>query len=297
LKYGFFVCYVIYAMARPLRIEYPGAVYHITTRGNAQNNIFRDDQDRENFLDILNETVKRHNWLCHAYCLMNNHYHLLIETPEANLSLGMRQINGVYTQRYNKRHKQVGHVFQGRYKAILVDKENYLLELCRYVVLNPVRAGLVELPEHWQWGSYLPTAGFTEVPEFLTVDWILGMFGTNRQDAQRHYREFVRVGLSKKSPWDNLDGQVLLGSKNFVEQLKDLLQEKEGIKEIPRHQRFASRPTLEEIFAACLTKYIRNERIYEAHVKHGYSLMEISDFLGIHYSTISKIVRKMVPKS
>ncbi|MGB4563987.1 MAG: transposase [Dethiobacteria bacterium] len=94
-------------MARPLRIEYPGAVYHITTRGNAQNNIFRDDQDRENFLDILNETVKRHNWLCHAYCLMNNHYHLLIETPEANLSLGMRQINGVYTQRYNKRHKQV----------------------------------------------------------------------------------------------------------------------------------------------------------------------------------------------
>jgi len=170
-------------MIRPLRIEYPGAVYHITTRGNARNDIFGDNGDRENFFDILSDTVKRYNWLCHAYCLMDTHYHILIETPEANLSLGMRQLNGVYTQRYNKKHKQVGHIFQGRYKAILVDKENYLLELCRYVVLNPVRAGLVKLPEHWQWGSYQPTAGLSKVPEFLTVDWILGLFGTNRQDA------------------------------------------------------------------------------------------------------------------
>jgi len=154
-------------MARPLRIEYPGAVYHITTRGNARNDIFRDDRDRHNFLDILTETVRRYHWLCHAYCLMCNHYHLLIETPEANLSAGMRQLNGIYTQRYNLRHQTVGHVFQGRYKAVLVEKENYLLELCRYIVLNPVRAGLVELPEYWQWGSYQPTAGINKVPELL----------------------------------------------------------------------------------------------------------------------------------
>ena len=130
-------------MARALRIEYPDAVYHITSRGNARNEIFADDQDRDNFLTVLGVVVKRYNWLCHAYCLMDNHYHLMIETPDANLSRGMRQLNGVYTQKYNWRHSKTGHIFQGRYKSILVEKENYLLELCRYVVLNPVRANMV----------------------------------------------------------------------------------------------------------------------------------------------------------
>ena len=140
-------------MARPIRIEYPGAVYHVTSRGNAGNKIFSDDQDREIFLPILAAVVKRYNWLCHAYCLMDTHYHLMIETPDANLSIGMRQLNGIYTQKYNRRHETPGHIFQGRYKAILVQKENYLLELCRYVVLNPVRAGVVQKPESEDVGS------------------------------------------------------------------------------------------------------------------------------------------------
>jgi REP element-mobilizing transposase RayT len=148
-------------MARPLRIEYSGAVYHITSRGNAREKIYIDDQDRENFLGVLGEVVRKYNWLCHAYCLMDNHYHLLVETPDANLSIGMRQLNGVYTQLYNRRHRRTGHIFQGRYKAILVDKDNYLLELSRYVVLNPVRARLAKLPEHWKWSSYGATAGVT----------------------------------------------------------------------------------------------------------------------------------------
>ncbi len=118
-------------MARPLRIEYPGAVYHITSRGNALSRIYSDDVDRKRFLAVLSSVVKRYSWLCHAYCLMGNHYHLLIETPDADLSLGMRQLNGVYTQFYNLRHKHPGHIFQGRFKAIIVDKENYLFELCR----------------------------------------------------------------------------------------------------------------------------------------------------------------------
>src|SRR3989339_1664941 len=131
-------------MTRPLRIEYPGAVYHVTSRGNEKKAVFKDDQDRESFLNTLYRVNKRYNWLCHAYCLMTNHYHLLIETPNANLSTGMRQLNGVYTQALNRRRNRVGHVFQGRYKAVLVQKDNHLLELCRYIVLNPVRAGLVD---------------------------------------------------------------------------------------------------------------------------------------------------------
>jgi REP-associated tyrosine transposase len=126
-------------MARPLRLEFPGAIYHLTGRGNARQKIFFADPDRELFLDTFGGVVSRYGWICHAYCLMANHYHLLVETPKANLSLGMRQLNGVYTQAFNRRHKRVGHLFQGRFKAILVEKESYLLELCRYIVLNPVR--------------------------------------------------------------------------------------------------------------------------------------------------------------
>ncbi len=131
-------------MARPLRIESPGAVYHLTSRGNARNSIYLDDNDRQRFLAILGNVVDRYNWLCHAFCLMDNHYHLLIETLDPNLSLGMRQLNGVYTQGFNRAHNRVGHVFQGRYKAILVEKDEHLLELCRYIVLNPMRAGVIK---------------------------------------------------------------------------------------------------------------------------------------------------------
>ena len=134
-------------MARPLRIEYAGALYHLTSRGNARRPIFKDDKDRESFLNTLKRVNDRYHWLCHAYCLMNNHYHLVVETPEGNLSQGMRQLNGVYTQSYNRRHGRVGHLFQGRYKAIVVQRESYLLEVCRYVVLNPVRAKAVVRPE------------------------------------------------------------------------------------------------------------------------------------------------------
>ena len=140
-------------MVRPLRIEYPGAVYHLTSRGNARDPIFLDDADRYLFLDLLGDLVDRYNWLCHGYCLMDNHYHLLVETIDANLSTGMRQLNGIYTQKFNRQHDRVGHLFQGRYKAIVVEKESYLLELCRYIVLNPVRAKIVNNPGKYRWSS------------------------------------------------------------------------------------------------------------------------------------------------
>ena len=164
-----FLCYGCH-MARPLRIEYPGAVYHVTSRGNEKKPVFKDDADRENFLNTLQHVNNRYNWICHAYCLMTNHYHLLIETPDGNLSLGMRQLNGVYTQLFNKWHGRTGHLFQGRYKAILIQKDSHLLEVCRYVVLNPVRAKMIEKPEEWKWSSYLATAGKTKPHPCLTTD-------------------------------------------------------------------------------------------------------------------------------
>ena len=133
-------------MARSIRIEYSGVLYHVTSRGDRREDIYEDDLDRELFLDIFGQVVDGWNWVCHAYCLMSNHYHLVIETPDGNLSKGMRQLNGVYTQASNRRHRRTGHLFQGRYKAILVDADAYLLELTRYVVLNPVRAGIVKDP-------------------------------------------------------------------------------------------------------------------------------------------------------
>ena len=146
-------------MARPLRLEYSGALHHVTSRGNGQAAIYLGDEDRRDFLRLLGGVVEQARWRCHAYCLMDNHYHLLIETPEANLSKGMRQLNGPYTQRFNRRQGRVGHVFQGRFKSILVERDAHLLEVARYVVLNPVRAGMVRSVKDWPWSSYRATAG------------------------------------------------------------------------------------------------------------------------------------------
>jgi putative transposase len=180
-------------MARPLRLEFPGAIYHVTSRGNALLPIFEVKQDRQSFLALLQEVVKRFNWLCHAYCLMDNHYHVLVGTVDGNLSMGMRHLNGVYTQRFNRHHNRVGHVFQGRYKSILVDRDSYLLELCRYVVLNPVRAKMVREPGKYPWSSYRPTAGLVKRPSLLTLDWVLGQFADKRAGSSRAIQA-VRIG-------------------------------------------------------------------------------------------------------
>jgi REP element-mobilizing transposase RayT len=279
-------------MARPLRIEYAGAVYHITSRGNARRKIYRDDKDKEIFLAVLTSVTKRFNWLCHAYCLMDNHYHLLIETPDANLSRGMRQLNGVYTQNYNRRHNRTGHVFQGRYKAILVEKESYLLELCRYVVLNPVRAKIAEKPRDWRWSSYAGTAGIRKAPECLTTDWILGEFGSTRKRAIENYKAFVKAGEKEQSPFRELEGQILLGEEGFIETFRSLLREKEDIEEIPKSQRYAGRPGIPELFEKTIDKEERDKVIYTAHVKYGYTYKEIAEYLGLHYTTISKVIRR-----
>jgi len=279
-------------MARPLRIEFEGALYYVTSRGSARQPIFISDKDRSDFLDTLANVVGRYRWICHAYCLMDNHYHLVAETPEANLSRGMRQLNGVYTQVFNRRHGRVGHLFQGRYKAVLVEKESYLLELARYVVLNPVRAGLVSHPGDWKWSSYRATVGEEDPPPFLTVDWILGQFSERQPGAQKAYRSFVAEGKGVKL-WEKLESGVFLGSEGFVEKLKPRLEGKLADKEIPKSQRLATRPPLEQLFSkAGKDKETRNALIYQAVNDHGYTLREVGEFLGLHYSTVSKAFRR-----
>ena len=278
-------------MARPLRIEYDGALYHVTSRGNDRKSIFKDDGDRELLLHTLAQVNERFHWICHAYCLMNNHYHLIIETPDGNLSKGMRQLNGVYTQTFNKRHSRVGHVFQGRFKAILVQKDSHFLEVCRYVVLNPVRAKMISHPRQWKWSSYHATAGGAKVGGCLRVDEILSHFGQRRAIAQEKYCEFIQAGIGSPSIWQDLEAQSLLGVEGFADGLRRLVTEKQQIREIPKGQRFVGRPSLEKLFSQkSRVKASRDRLIVKAVTRYGYSQMDVANFLALHYSTVSRIV-------
>ncbi len=280
-------------MARPLRVEFEGAVYHVTSRGNAGQKIFLNDRDRFRFLDVLGEAVEQFGWICHAYCLMPNHYHLLIETPRANLSRGMRHLNGVYTQSLNRRHKRTGHVFQGRFKSILVEKERHLLEVARYVVLNPVRAKMVQHPRQWKWSSYRATAGEISSPAFLSTGWLLEQLDRQAKRAHLTYRRFVKDG-GGHSLWDDLRGGLLLGNEEFADRMRTLLHDTVQSKEIPREERMLAKPTLEELFQGVGTdKALRNERIYAGAREHDYTLFELQDYVGLHYSTISRIVGRI----
>ncbi|MEX0806523.1 MAG: transposase [Candidatus Binatia bacterium] len=278
-------------MARPLRIEYDGALYHVTCRGNDRKAIFKNDSDRELFLNTLAHVTERLHWICHAYCLMNNHCHLVIETPDGNLSKGMRQLNGVYTQTFNKRHRRVGHLFQGRFKGILVQKDSHFLEVCRYVVLNPVRAKTISHPRQWKWSSYRATAGMVQPHGCLTVDEILSHFGQRKPIAQGKYSEFVQAGIDSPSIWDNLEAQSLLGAEGFAEGLRHWVTEKQQVREIPKGQRFVGRPTLAKLFSQrSRGKTSRDPLIAKAVNDYGYSQMALASFLKLHYSTISRIL-------
>ncbi len=278
-------------MARQLRVEYPGALYHVTSRGNAKQPVFLSDDDRTCFLDTLAGVIETHNWLCHAYCLMGNHYHLLIETPDGNLSQGMRDLNGNYTQRFNKRNDRIGHLFQGRFKAFVIEKEPYLLRVARYTVINAVRAGLVSHPGEWPWSSYAATAGDTHCPEWLSTDWVLGLFSSNRANAQELYRDFIEQGIGEESPFEEIKEGLILGSPQFVDGLRELkTYSSELVKEIPRPQRMVNRPSLDELFGEINDIKERDRMIIFAKKRCGYLNTEIGKFVQLDDSTVSKIV-------
>jgi putative transposase len=268
-------------MARPLRLALPDGLYHVFSRGNDRQDVFSDDRDRELFLDVLAHAVDRYRWLCHTYCLMDNHYHLLLETPRANLSIGMRQLNGLYARRFNVRHGRCGHLFQARFRSVLVQKESHLLRTARYIVRNPVRAGTCSRSGEWRWSSYLALAGAAPAARFLCTDVLLGHFAKTRQAAQAAYRRFVADGID-----DALAEHVLgerLGEEPF---LRDRFGLDPPLEEIPRVQIEPVRTPLTELFTDCITP------VAAAYREHGYTLREIAAHLGCHYSTVSRRLRR-----
>lgn len=278
-------------MSRPLRVQYPGALYHVIARGNNKRKIFLDDKDRRGFLKWLKDLAKTHNLIVHAYCLMGNHYHLLVETPDGNLSTAMRDLNGNYSQWFNARHRRVGHLFEGRFKSYVIEKETYLLVVARYIVLNAVRAGLVSHPRWWKWCSYNATAGIAKAPDWLHIDWLLGNFSKKRIVAQKIYREFVMDGLDV-DPYEDLEHDLILGSPQFVHWIWDNhTAGSETLKEHPREQRIVGRPTLKEIFVEGMTREERDAAIIFARMRCGYLTTEISKIVGLERSVVGRISR------
>jgi REP element-mobilizing transposase RayT len=276
-------------MARPLRIEFPGAFYHVTARGDRREAIYENDEDRKSFLKILQGVIERFEWRCHAYCLMPNHYHLFFETVHGNLSKGMRQLNGVYTQWSNRHHQRNGHLFQGRFKGILVDSDAYLQTLSRYLVLNPVRAGIIEDPADWPWSSYRATAGLEQTPTWLTTEAILGTFGSNKGRARKAYQRFVYEGIGGKTVWDGLNRQVFLGDENFIARMQRLRGDARQDAQIPKVQCRIPPPSLETIYQQAES---RDAAIITAHATGEYSYTQIGAFFGLHFATVGRIVRK-----
>ncbi len=296
-------------MARPLRIEYPGAYYHVTSRGNERKAIFRDDQDREKFLDLLKRTVEEFQLRLHCYVLMVNHYHLLVETPEGGLNRALRYLNGVYTQSFNRRHHRVGHLFQGRYKAILVEKESYLLELSRYVHLNPWRLKKGQDPFTYGWSSLRAYVGQMTLPKWLTTTEVLSYFGSK---GKRGYEDFVVEGMRNgfKTPWEEVRGQVVIGSENFVEEVaekhlwgrRESSGEESRLREVVGVRPDAVLREVESYFGIEGEEIRRREQRYtEARyvascLLRRYCLMslrEIGDKVGLHYSAVGNAIRQV----
>ncbi len=288
-------------MARPLRLEFPHALYHLTSRGDRREDIYLSDTDRLAWLAVLSQVCQRFGWIVHAYCLMSNHYHLLVETPLANLSQGMRQLNGVYTQLFNRRNSKVGHVFQGRFKAIVVDKEGYLLELARYIVLNPVRAGMVADAKDWPWSSYGAMVGSIDAPDWLATDALLAQFAPTSARARALYVDHVRAGVGLPPVWEQLEQQMFLGDEAFMKRMSKLVDKNlkmtqaisgdVGAREFPKVQRLGKAKPLEHYEREYGED--RDAAMAAAYASRHYTLGKIAGHFGVHSATVSRAVAKL----
>jgi len=291
-------------MARPLRIEYAGAVYHATARGNERRAIFRDAKDCEKFLAGLGDICQRFDVVIHGYVLMRNHYHLLMETPRPNLARAMHYLNATYTGYFNRRHRRIGHLLQGRYKAFLIEKDRYLLAVSRYIHLNPVRAGITDKPEGYQWSSYPEYIGRSKKRGWLACEWILGQYAKQRTEARRLYRTFVEEGIGASgNPFQRLAGGLILGSESFVEEIKEKVSV-ERHHDIPETKFLTDSVSCEDIIAAVAERFGVNEReitgggtrnnrarricFYLARRLTQMSNGEIGERFGVGYSAVSK---------
>jgi putative transposase len=283
-------------MSRPPRITFEGGIYHIFARGNGKKTIFFDNDDRSDFLAQLEKATARYKWLCHTYCLMNNHFHLILETLLGNLSRGMQFLNSMFAQNLNKRKNSVGHVFQGRYKSILIQKEEYLLEVSRYIALNPVRAGLVSDPKDWPWSSYRAIAGLDPKHGCLHDDWILQQFHEEKSVARNMYRKFILDGIGGKNPIIEVSGQNILGNEQFVNEVSEIASIPRDLDHLQKIGRALRRPSLVELLSGLSSAKTKKSQITDAHWQHRYSMTEIADTLGIHRSTVSKMLKMTAKK-
>jgi putative transposase len=287
-------------MARPLRLEFPHALYHLTSRGDRREDIYLSDADRLAWLSVLTQVCQCFGWIVHAYCLMSNHYHLLVETPLANLSQGMRQLNGVYTQLFNRAHGKVGHVFQGRFKAIVLDREGYLLELARYIVLNPVRAGMVAGAREWPWSSYGAMVGSVDAPPWLATDALLAQFAPKLSRARALYVDHVRAGVGLPPVWEQLEQQMFLGDEVFMKRMGKLVDQNlkltqavggaAAAREFPKVQRLGKAKPIEHFEREHAQD--RNAAMAAAFASRHYTLAQIAAHFGVHSATVSRAVAK-----
>jgi REP element-mobilizing transposase RayT len=282
-------------MSRPLRLEFPNAIYHVTSRGDRREPIYRSDQDRLDHLEVIAQAMERFDAQVLAYCLMGNHYHLVLHTRQANLSRLMRHINGVYTQNFNRRHALVGHLFQGRFKAILVDRDAYLLTLCRYVERNPVAAGLVAAAGDWGWSSYQAHAGLTPTPQWLDTvglhGYLLGAAPASAADHRRAAKLYVElVARHVTAPlWaGGLTAQVFLGDAEFAARMQALATAAQSASpDIPSAQRTTPLSWLE-----CLQRCAgqRDAALHLAYTSGGHSMTELAKLLGLSVSRVSRLI-------
>lgn len=278
-------------MARPLRLDIPGAFYHVTARGNAREPIYRDDRDREAFLSLLATTCNQYGWALHAYCLMTNHYHLLLslqEAPDGRLVRGMQRLNSCFAKQFNQRHRRVGHLYQGRYHAILVQRERHLIELTRYVVLNPVRAGIVAHVAEWPWSSYRATVGLATAPAWLCVDAAIAPFGTGHEGRQA-YIHFVARGAGAPSYWTRTSHQIYLGDQSFIARTRKQGMTRPSDTELPAVQRGA--PT-RSMTGSMLARAHRDAAIVADYATRRETQKTLGTRYGLHYSQISRILSR-----
>lgn len=291
-------------MARSLRIEYPGAFYHVIQRGIERKAIFSSDIDREKFFSYLNASFLAYKSVIHTYVLMSNHYHLILETPRANLSKAMHYINTAYAAYYNTKHKRAGHLYQGRFKAILVDKDEYLHYLSCYIHLNPVRVGIVKFPEEYRYSSYNYFISSNKPPQWFNASLILSIFDNKPAKARRLYRQFVtdNTGKEKDIIKNNIKNGFVLGSDNFLEGLKAKIDAIRDNPEIPvlNEVKYKEGPSMEYIRSTVEKLVGHNKRLARSvsmYLSRKYTQKtnnEIAAFYGnIGYTGVSQACRRI----
>lgn len=272
-------------MSRPLRLEFPGSLWHVTARGNERRDIVAGDADRLLLLDLLGQAVERFRWIVYQYVLMTNHFHLVLQLTEETLSTGMQWLNGRYAQAFNRRHHRSGHLFQGRFHGRLVDKDSYLLEVLRYVVLNPVRAKVVSRPEQYEWSGHRATAGLCDAPPWLAVDRTLACFAPVPNLARLLYARFVDEGIGvDRSPWQDLVGQIYLGRDEWVEGIRERIASAPRSDDHPRAQTKPGTSTMAGVIACVASALFVSENLVR--FGRGGEARMLAAWLGCHWARL-----------